>query len=213
MALEPQLRTSIPANRRGNSRSIHPTLKPTSSPVHEMGGLQIHLRSAVERLTSSTATASTTDPRVAGEQSCGDSDAGSNYGDVKVDEAEITETATQPVSEPGSPGERRHHGMCSPGSYAEFTVNPYSFTAVGRLPDPTPHKSDEPKQDYFSLPRRASQKRTSADVPEACQKAVRPRTENMDETLKRLSSNLNSAYSAIQAEESASLRFLRELCA
>ncbi|KAI0839359.1 hypothetical protein F5Y06DRAFT_303104 [Hypoxylon sp. FL0890] len=211
MAPKPQLTIPIPPNPYTSLRS-HLALTSTGSPVHERKDLQVQLKSAVMRLTSNGPTPSIVVPREVDEQYYNDNDAGSNYGDLEGDESEKTEITTQSVPESEFLGEHRHHNMCSPGSYAEFAINPYSSASVDRLHSSMPYSKKKSKQDYFTLPKRASQKRRRADVREACQMFVRPRAEDMGETLERLSSNLSSAYSAIKAEELASLRLLQELC-
>ncbi|KAI0105355.1 hypothetical protein F4776DRAFT_647174 [Hypoxylon sp. NC0597] len=211
MVPKPELNTSNPCNP---SHSIHHTPMATYSPTHEKNEPQLHLKGAEERLGSNTPALRLAAPMEVEDQYYVDDDDCSNYDDSES-EAEITEDTVPSVPRRESFSDHHHHNRCSPESYAEFTVNPYSWSSsvtVDRLPDSTGNKNQEPEWDRSSLSSSSSKKGMGANVREACQRSIRRRTQNMEEILGTLSSTFNSAYSAVKAEGSASLQFLRGLC-
>ncbi|KAL7621760.1 hypothetical protein AAE478_009087 [Parahypoxylon ruwenzoriense] len=177
-----------PATRQPNSSS-----QSTSEP-------RLQLKAIVNNVTSNPS------PEVRGTvgERCSKGELGSNYGDDD-DEPQATKTTTQ-QPRPNSTTDR--YGMWGPGSYAKYSINSDSCvdsiasSCGGSYPKPEPGS-------HSSLLRLSSQMNMRvAKTPIAA-----PLDESMDETLTRLSNNFNHAHSVIQAEESAALLFLRELCA
>ncbi|OTA92228.1 hypothetical protein M434DRAFT_32017 [Hypoxylon sp. CO27-5] len=207
MAPKLQLHIPISLNRRNLFHSIHLTPATTYGPVYEKSKAQLQLKGAEERLTSNTPALC---PGILREVEDVDFDDDGSIYDSEKDEAEITEVTAQSIPKRES-FDDQHNIMCSPDSYTEFTINPYSwsgFTTVDRLQYSTENKKPESKRDCSSLSRTSSKKGMGANLLEACQRSVRRRTQNMEGIREVLSKNLSTAYNVIKAEGSASLQFL-----
>ncbi|KAI1100028.1 hypothetical protein F4804DRAFT_320108 [Jackrogersella minutella] len=222
MAQRSQLRVTIPLNFFDVYCSFQPSpmTRRCSITSGEKSELQLQAKSIVERVTSNPITVSNI---VIKETAQGyederlnqkDNTTISDYDDNEDRVVQTTEIATKSVTGPKFTRSQHRHGLCSPGSYAEFAVNPYSnadSSASGNTHNPQPDSTQEPKYAKFCLPLRSARRNRTANLSGHYQRSRRPEYENIGETLARLSNNLSCAYDAIRNEELATLRFLQEL--
>ncbi|KAI2615309.1 hypothetical protein GGR54DRAFT_295078 [Hypoxylon sp. NC1633] len=226
MAPHPYLRITIPPNpfiTSADTLSSSTTLCGDGF-THNTDDLQTQLKTIVSRVTHDTCNAAGTEGEELEENRQDDDkwddDDESNYSDdgdyEHLDELPVDFTA-ESFPESDSITDDNCEGMCSPESYAEYSVNPYSVTDpmakdidcdTRQSPKPAPYVYDS----YFAIPVDFRKKRR-ADASETYQRFAEPRKESVSEILAKLSGDLNNAHSEIKAEESASLRSLQELCA
>ncbi|KAH9905461.1 hypothetical protein F4778DRAFT_730068 [Xylariomycetidae sp. FL2044] len=176
----PQLSIQIP------TRAVSPT-PPTHASGPEKSELQLKLSAFLNKLTSEN---NNNEKKINKVEYHDDDDLGSNYGSddespfLVVDEEEETEAnlSDEDEEEVVTGGS----GMSSPASYIEFSsMNPYR------------HNHDAKTEEKWG------------QTPVKQTIVVPVRVETMEQTLARLSSQLESTHSAIRAEESAALRYLQ----
>ncbi|KAI2463897.1 hypothetical protein F4781DRAFT_414877 [Annulohypoxylon bovei var. microspora] len=185
MAPKPQFKVSIPLHNADNFCSTHLISTTGRDDIHldGMSELQLRLKATVERVTFDPATFRNKAPREVEE---GHTDLDSNDTASNYGDSKVSEVQSFEVKAQSATTLESTESHCSYEICSPESYAEFTTNPYSSCVDSTG----------------ASSQKKEADHPE-----------NIDETLARLSNNLNCAYDAIKSEESATLKLLQELCA